>query len=180
MTEPVAGYCPMGCGETLFLGSGGYITCSWIQCPNPTAVSDILGHRETEHLVLFEPGTFTILHPLRERTSFEGLLQCDLAQHIQNDLLPRITPKPGVNMARRAAIPPDSRLADAATWFFDEVARPRWPIAEVHTCTRCGDPYTGVWRDHLRLECSTVDHSEPAPDPEPEPLMAPDPRRARR
>lgn len=38
----VRGICPMGCGETLFLGAGGYVTCSWIDCPDPAAASDLL------------------------------------------------------------------------------------------------------------------------------------------
>lgn len=38
----VPGFCP-ACGhKSLFAGSGGYITCSVIECPNPTAVSDAL------------------------------------------------------------------------------------------------------------------------------------------
>lgn len=35
----IQGYCPMGCGETLMLGSGGYVTCGLLGCSNPTAVS---------------------------------------------------------------------------------------------------------------------------------------------
>lgn len=42
MSERVVGRCPMGCGETLFLGSGGYVTCSWVECPQPDAASDLL------------------------------------------------------------------------------------------------------------------------------------------
>lgn len=38
----VQGECPMGCGSTLFVGAGGWITCSYIQCPDPTRVSDML------------------------------------------------------------------------------------------------------------------------------------------
>lgn len=38
MTGDVQGYCPMGCGRTLFLGEGGHVTCSWAMCPNPSAV----------------------------------------------------------------------------------------------------------------------------------------------
>lgn len=41
----VAGYCPMGCGHTLFVGSGGHITCSWAHCPNPSAVDELLADR---------------------------------------------------------------------------------------------------------------------------------------
>lgn len=42
MSEQVIGVCPMGCGSTLFLGSGGYVTCSWEGCPDPGAASDLL------------------------------------------------------------------------------------------------------------------------------------------
>lgn len=38
----VRGVCPMGCGETLFVGASGWITCSYIPCPDPTRVSDVL------------------------------------------------------------------------------------------------------------------------------------------
>lgn len=41
----VAGKCPMGCGETLFLGDGGHVTCSFNKCPNPGMVDEML-HRE--------------------------------------------------------------------------------------------------------------------------------------
>jgi hypothetical protein len=64
----VAGFCPMGCGATLFVGEGGYITCSWVECPRPDAVAEILeDRRETEHLVELQAATFTLQHPLRER-----------------------------------------------------------------------------------------------------------------
>ena len=42
MSAKVAGYCPMGCGQTLFLGSGGYVTCSWVECPEPDVASTLL------------------------------------------------------------------------------------------------------------------------------------------
>jgi hypothetical protein len=39
----VQGKCP-ACGSTgLFAGSGGYLTCPWIKCPDPTAPSKALG-----------------------------------------------------------------------------------------------------------------------------------------
>ena len=42
----VAGYCP-ACNSngTMFVGSGGYITCSLIKCPNPTLMSELLEKR---------------------------------------------------------------------------------------------------------------------------------------
>ncbi|MFE5958934.1 DUF6085 family protein [Streptomyces rubiginosohelvolus] len=41
----VQGHCP-ACGRTsLFLGSGGYITCARIDCPEPDAASTLLERR---------------------------------------------------------------------------------------------------------------------------------------
>jgi hypothetical protein len=73
----IPGYCPMGCGTTLFRASGGYITCRSLACPRPDAVSNLLHDRETEHLVTFDEQTFTVRHPLRERLD-DQLLTCDL------------------------------------------------------------------------------------------------------
>lgn len=73
----VQGYCPMGCGDTLFLGSGGYVTCSWVKCPRPDAAADVLLERETEHVVVLGESTFDIQHPLRERLEGE-LFDCGL------------------------------------------------------------------------------------------------------
>lgn len=42
MSATVAGYCPACRSRSLFVGSGGYITCGLIGCPNPTAVCDAL------------------------------------------------------------------------------------------------------------------------------------------
>lgn len=57
---PVAGFCPMGCGATLFVGSGGHVTCRRISCPDPSAVDRLLDDRETEHVVEFRLADFTI------------------------------------------------------------------------------------------------------------------------
>jgi Family of unknown function (DUF6085) len=38
----IVGVCPMGCGETLFLGAAGHITCSYAGCPDPTAAGGLL------------------------------------------------------------------------------------------------------------------------------------------
>lgn len=51
MSEKVAGKCPMGCGSTLFLGSGGHVTCGYLPCPNPCAADELL-HGEQPHEVL--------------------------------------------------------------------------------------------------------------------------------
>jgi len=77
----VRGFCPMGCGETLFLGSGGYVTCSLIGCPRPDAVSTLLDDRETDHVVHLKERTFTVRHPLRERLN-DALMRCDLDTYL--------------------------------------------------------------------------------------------------
>lgn len=75
----VAGVCPMGCGETLFLANAGHVTCSYLPCPNPCAADEILHDRETEHIVVLTDESFSIQHPLRERLNGE-LFDCGLHQ----------------------------------------------------------------------------------------------------
>lgn len=87
----VQGYCPMGCGRTLFLGSGGYITCSLDKCPNPTALADLLEDPEHEHIVVLEDSTFSIEHPLRERLN-GVLFKCPLHAFIQGHDGPPLRP----------------------------------------------------------------------------------------
>jgi len=77
----VRGFCPMGCGETLFLGDGGYVTCSLIGCPCPDAVSTLLDDRETDHVVHLKERTFTVRHPLRERVD-DVLMHCDIDRRL--------------------------------------------------------------------------------------------------
>ena len=79
----ITGYCPMGCGQTLFVGDGGYITCSFIHCPRPSAVADILEDRETEHVVQFSDQIFNVRHPLLERLD-DKLMSCELHDWIFN------------------------------------------------------------------------------------------------
>lgn len=73
----VVGYCPMGCGTTLFLGDGGHVTCSWHACPAPGAVDEILTDAETEHVAEFGEERFHLQHPLRERLNGD-LFRCDV------------------------------------------------------------------------------------------------------
>lgn len=78
----IHGWCPMGCGKTLFVGAGGHVTCSYIPCPRPTAVDELLADRETEHVVEFKRRTFTVRHPLHERLD-DALMGCKLDEHIR-------------------------------------------------------------------------------------------------
>jgi len=77
----VKGYCPFGCGETLFLGNGGHITCALIGCPDPGAVDQILSNRETEHIVVFNEKNWSCQHPLRERLHGD-LFGCELVAYL--------------------------------------------------------------------------------------------------
>lgn len=77
----IVGHCPACGGTTLFIGTGGHITCSLISCPRPTAVDELLVEQETEHVVLFDEHTFTVRHPLRERLD-DQLMTCNLHKTI--------------------------------------------------------------------------------------------------
>ena len=87
----VQGYCPMGCGRTLFLGAGGHVTCRRYGCPNPVAVDDILAWPEHEHIVTFTEEDFTILHPLRERLN-HALVNCELHRFCRMGSGPPVAP----------------------------------------------------------------------------------------
>ena len=81
----------MGCGKTLFRGSGGYVTCGYLECPNPSAATDILLTEETEHIVVFDDDRFSIQHPLRERIEGE-LFDCGLHKHLSSLNGPPVVP----------------------------------------------------------------------------------------
>ena len=38
----IQGRCPACRGDSLFIGAGGYVTCSRLDCPNPCAVDQLL------------------------------------------------------------------------------------------------------------------------------------------
>ena len=67
-------YCPMGCGETLHLMASGMIMCLGQDCPDPGAAQQILGERETEHIMVFREDGWEMIHPLRDRLG--DLLAC--------------------------------------------------------------------------------------------------------
>jgi hypothetical protein len=102
----VVGSCPMGCGATLFLGAGGHVTCSFIGCPDPSAVDKILDEGETEHVVVFYERNFTIQHPLRERV--DGLFDCGLHRYCRD------LPGPPAQLGRYRV-----RIAHGGAWTFE-------------------------------------------------------------
>ena len=86
MTPPpgVNGWCPMGCGRTLYLALSGNIICSRFKCPNPNAVTTIIKNSETQHIVKFEEGfRFSVKHPLRERID-DDLMNCPLVAYLED------------------------------------------------------------------------------------------------
>lgn len=74
----------MGCGETLFVGEGGLITCSLVGCPAPDAVSTILEDHQTEHIARFSEDAFVLQHPLRERLD-GALFDCQIHRRIADE-----------------------------------------------------------------------------------------------
>lgn len=75
----IKGFCPYGCGETLF-NREGHINCSFSSCPNPFSVDEILNDSESEHIVIIKNNGFSIKHPLKERNTenLSDLFSCDL------------------------------------------------------------------------------------------------------
>ncbi len=93
MIHNVQGKCP-ACGcHTLFIASGGYITCSRYTCPNPTALADILDDVRTDHVVVIGEKSFTVRHPLIERVG-NALEECPLHDSLSKRVGP--PPLPGV------------------------------------------------------------------------------------
>jgi len=77
----IAGQCPMGCGETLSVATGGRIICNGPDCPHPKAV-DVLLHQHHDHVVAFSSTGFTIEHPLRERI-LHTMSACELMDDLR-------------------------------------------------------------------------------------------------
>lgn len=74
------GFCPMGCGRTLYAEEGrafGQIICMGSGCPGPMSAQEILNDPETRHIVKFGGNGFTIRHPLHERND-DAMMSCDL------------------------------------------------------------------------------------------------------
>ncbi len=87
----LVGFCPMGCGQTLFVGEGGHVTCSYVDCPRPTAVDELLSDGDTRHVAKIEATGFTIEHPVKERLD-GGLFECNLHAHIRQSDGPPVEP----------------------------------------------------------------------------------------
>jgi hypothetical protein len=62
----VVGRCPSCLNETLFLGAGGHVTCSWVECNEPVAASRLLQNVRERAAAIMEE-----LAPLPEKTADE-------------------------------------------------------------------------------------------------------------
>src|SRR6266496_3382394 len=47
----VKGYCPMGCGRTLIITDGGFLTCARPGCPRPDAPDLVLNDADVQRLI---------------------------------------------------------------------------------------------------------------------------------
>jgi len=97
----VQGYCPMGCGKTLYLASQGVVECVKPDCLDPVAVTGLLWDSETEHLVHFEDDGWQAKHPMRERLG-DKLLRCDIGEAVITML--KFPVKPAIYRVRRSAV----------------------------------------------------------------------------
>lgn len=79
----VQGHCPACGAQSLFVADEGHITCSFVSCPQPDAVSLILDDRETEHIAQLGANGWTVRHPLRERIG-DALMTCSLNDYLRD------------------------------------------------------------------------------------------------
>jgi Family of unknown function (DUF6085) len=108
LQRDVAGYCPMGCGETLALMADGHVTCRKLACPHPDSVSELLADSEAGHIVWLRFDDFTIRHPLRERLGDE-LLDCTLHADVAGGDGPPLPPG-------KYRVPAGATVADPDLW----------------------------------------------------------------
>lgn len=86
----LAGFCPMGCGETLLVQGTANPTmarvrCAANACPSPFAVGELLADAETEHVAFVSIDGFTVRHPLRERIG-GALQECEIHAYLAASL----------------------------------------------------------------------------------------------
>lgn len=96
MADRIVTPCPACGSATLIVGSGGYLVCGLIGCPDPALIDRLLSDPYArEHLVTFGQKGFDVQHPLSERG--DDLVRCSLHQYIRTAGPPV---KPGRYIAR--------------------------------------------------------------------------------
>lgn len=79
MSADVQGQCPACGNRSLFLASGGYVTCRIAECPRSTAMADLMcEHMSPHHIVKLGESDYFIQHPMRERLGVDELFRCRL------------------------------------------------------------------------------------------------------
>jgi hypothetical protein len=63
----IKGYCPMGCGETLWAALDAGVVCLNRHCPDPRVVAKVLADPEVGHVARIDASGWTLMHPLHER-----------------------------------------------------------------------------------------------------------------
>lgn len=74
----VQGRCPACGGEALFLADGGHVTCSRLDCADPSRIGDLL-QRPTYHILELGETHWAVEHAI---TCFPKLLDCDIYQRV--------------------------------------------------------------------------------------------------
>lgn len=81
----INGYCPMGCGETLWATLERGIICRNRDCPDATVVSKVLSDPEVGHIAQVGVAGWTLMHPLHERLGEQPeMFTCAVAQWLRS------------------------------------------------------------------------------------------------
>lgn len=106
----IQGRCPACRGDSLFTGTGGYVTCSRIECPNPSAADQLL---HAEHVTASTP----LVCSDERHTAKVAALEAELARlraGEEDGYDERVLPTPGQWIARWNQATPEERLLVAA------------------------------------------------------------------
>lgn len=116
----VEALCPMGCGPTIFVDSGGHLTCSSVSCPDPTRLDQVVNNeRNVEHVVYYGETSFTVQHPLRERE--HDMDKCPLHVWISENGPTEEVGTYLVHERREHDPTSESFRSDASPWVFDPI-----------------------------------------------------------
>jgi hypothetical protein len=114
----VAGVCPMGCGESLWL-VGDTVMCLARECPRMMAAAELL-NLSPEHFVTFDEWGFTIEHPVRER--IEGTTHdCPLDRDLRAAEWPPVPPGRYVVKPRQQHPASEALRSGALAWNYTRV-----------------------------------------------------------
>lgn len=151
----VQGRCPACSGPSLFLGEGGHVTCSRLDCPDPTAADDLL-HGQEASLVQLLGGNRpaqAVAHTLH----FHGHSLADVRRMTDEQLLA----VPGIgetSLARIRRVLPAPSVADLIDAALDGAERPSEHGPVIGTASIALDvqatPHAGL--DSLRQHAATA------------------------